>query len=59
MITHRQNDKRLLVSANGAKDVAMALPYTVGMWDKTQPVEITLAKGKNVLRFTRIGASTS
>ena len=23
------------------------------MWEKTQPVEITLAKGRNVLRFSR------
>jgi hypothetical protein len=29
------------------------MPYTRGMWQKTEPVEITLAKGPNVLRFTR------
>ena len=26
---------------------------TVGMWDKTQPVEVSLVKGRNVLRFSR------
>jgi hypothetical protein len=44
----------LLVTPNDAKEpIAMAMPYTVGMWQKTEPVEITLVKGQNVLRFTR------
>ena len=29
----------------------MALPYTIGMWDKTEPVEIELKAGKNVMKF--------
>jgi hypothetical protein len=29
------------------------VPFTVGMWDKTQPVEVSLVKGGNVLRFSR------
>ena len=46
--------QHLMVTANGAKKlIDIALPYTVGMWDKTQPVEITLAKGRNVLTFSR------
>jgi hypothetical protein len=46
--------QHLTVKANGAgKPVDIALPFTVGMWDKTQPVEITLARGKNVLTFSR------
>jgi len=46
--------QRLLVAVNGAETPTdIALPYTVGMWDKTQPVEIILAKGKNVLTFSR------
>ena len=44
-------DPRLLVSANGVKDVEMPLPYTVGMWGVTEPVEIELVKGENVLTF--------
>lgn len=44
----------LLLTANDAKQpVEIALPFTVGMWDMTQPVEVGLAKGKNVLRFSR------
>lgn len=46
--------QHLFVSANGAKEpVDIALPFTVGMWETTAPVEIELKKGKNVLTFTR------
>jgi hypothetical protein len=46
--------QHLFVSANGSKElVDIALPHTVGMWDTTKPVEITLVKGKNVLTFSR------
>ena len=31
------------------------LPFTVGMWDTTEGIEIELAEGTNVLRFTREG----
>jgi hypothetical protein len=43
--------QRLFASANNGAAVEMALPYTIGMWDKTEPVEIELAAGKNVLKF--------
>jgi len=47
-------DQHLLVAANGAKEPTdIAVPFTVGMWDKTQPVEVSLVKGRNVLRFSR------
>jgi hypothetical protein len=46
--------QRLLLTVNDAqKPIDIALPHTVGMWDKTQPVELTLVKGQNVLRFSR------
>ena len=41
----------LFATANGGADVEMALPYTIGMWDKTAPVEIEMKAGKNVLKF--------
>jgi len=48
--------QRLLVAANGAKEPTdIALPFTVGMWEETQPVEVTLVKGRNVLTFSRKG----
>ncbi|MCB9880074.1 MAG: hypothetical protein H6835_20975, partial [Planctomycetes bacterium] len=48
--------QHLLVSANGGAPVDLALPFTVGMWQTTEPVHVTLVAGRNVLRFTRVGA---
>jgi hypothetical protein len=50
VVTPMPNHK-LMVSANGGADVAMALPYTIGMWGTTQPIEIGLKAGRNVLKF--------
>jgi len=45
--------QHLLIAANDAKELAdIALPHTVGMWEETEPVEIELLKGTNVLRFS-------
>ena len=49
-----QSDQKLLLKPNDAKEpVEIAVPYTIGRWEQTPPVEIALAKGQNVLRFTR------
>ncbi|MBL7222001.1 MAG: hypothetical protein ISS69_17975 [Phycisphaerae bacterium] len=46
--------QHLSVAANGAKTPTdIVLPHTVGMWETTQPVEVSLVKGRNVLRFWR------
>ncbi|MDA1141167.1 MAG: hypothetical protein O3B01_21590 [Planctomycetota bacterium] len=46
--------QHLFVVANVAKEpIDIALPHTVGMWEKTEPVEVALVKGKNVLKFSR------
>jgi len=46
--------QHLLVAANGATEPTdIALPFTVGMWDTTKPVMVSLVKGRNVLRFSR------
>jgi len=46
--------QHLLVAANDAKEPTdIPVPFTVGMWDKTPPVEVSLVKGRNVLRFSR------
>ena len=50
VVTPKPN-QRLFASANGAKDVEIALPYTIGTRGKTEPVEIELARGENVLTF--------
>jgi hypothetical protein len=44
--------QHLLVGVNGSSNAAdIALPFTVGMWDTTDPVEIELTQGRNVLSF--------
>jgi hypothetical protein len=49
-----QSDQKLLLKPNDAKEpVEIAVPYTIGRWEQTQPVEIALVKGRNVLHFTR------
>ena len=47
-----QEGQKFLFAANDAKHaVEIAVPYTIGMWQQTQPVEISLVNGKNVLHF--------
>jgi len=33
--------------------IVMRLPFTVGTWQDTKPITITLAAGENTLRFWR------
>ncbi len=48
-----QSDQKLLLAANDAKaPVEIAVPYTVGKWQATKPVEVVLTKGRNTLHFT-------
>lgn len=48
--------QNLVLTVNDAKQpVVIELPHTVGLWDTTKPMIIELAKGKNVLRFSRDG----
>lgn len=47
-----QEGQKFLVQANDAKEpVEIVVPYTVGKWQSTQPVELSLVDGKNVLHF--------
>jgi hypothetical protein len=42
------------VSVNDAKEpVVLTMPYTIGAWQVTEPVKVSLVKGKNVLTFSR------
>ena len=46
--------QHLSVTVNGATEpIDIALPFTVGMWDETPPVVVTLVEGSNTLRFSR------
>ncbi len=41
-----------LISANDAgQTVETPAPYAMGMWQHTQPVEITLSEGRNIIHF--------
>lgn len=44
-------NQKLFATANGGPAVAIALPYTIGLWGKTPPVEVELQAGRNVLTF--------
>lgn len=44
-------NQKLFATANGGSAVEMALPYTIGLWGKTDPVAIDLKAGTNVLKL--------
>jgi hypothetical protein len=53
VVTVRDGGK-IQLTANGAKDaVDVVIPYTCGQWEQTQPVEVTLAQGKNALALAQ------
>ena len=45
-------NRKLYATANDGSPIEIALPYTVGLWGKTEPVEIELKAGSNVLKFS-------
>jgi formylglycine-generating enzyme required for sulfatase activity len=48
------SDQRLNVAVNGAHTpTVMEMPFTIGQWQESQPVTLTLAQGENTLRFWR------
>jgi hypothetical protein len=51
LATPKPNQK-LFVTANGGTPVEMVLPYTIGLLGKTEPVEVELKAGSNVLKFS-------
>ncbi len=47
-----QEGQKFLFAANDAKQpVELAVPYTVGLWQQTKPLEISLTKGQNAINF--------
>ena len=47
-----QDGQIFLISANDDRQpVETPVPYTLGMWQETQPIEVTLDRGKNTLHF--------
>lgn len=49
---HMNTDLQLSTNTT-TKPLMIPVFYTVGYWKETQPIEVNLVKGKNVLRFTR------
>jgi len=47
-----RGDTRLQLTPNDAKaPIDLAIPFTLGAWQQTAPVEVTLVQGKNTLAF--------
>lgn len=44
-------NQKLSATPNAGSPVEMHLPYTIGLWGKTEPVSIELKAGSNVLKF--------
>jgi hypothetical protein len=45
-------NRKLFATANGGIPIEIALPYTVGLWGKTEPVDVELKAGSNAMRFS-------
>ncbi len=53
-----QEGQKFRFAANDAKTpVELAVPYTIGLWQQTKPLEVTLVKGPNVLSFESLPGS--
>jgi hypothetical protein len=47
--TFTDGQKFLFSTADGKQPVEAAVPFTIGLWQETRPVEILLAQGRNAL----------
>jgi hypothetical protein len=45
-------DQKIFTTTNGGTAVEMALPYTIGLWGKTEAITIELKAGSNILKFS-------
>lgn len=50
-VTTVQTGQKFLIGTNAANQVETAVPHTIGMWEQTQPVEVSLVQGQNTLQF--------
>jgi len=56
--TWHQNVDLLYTLNSATEDQPVPVFYSEGYWKETQPVEVNLVKGKNVLRFARRSGAT-
>ena len=53
-----QEGQKFQVLSNDAKaPVEIAVPYTLGKWQQTQPIELSLVNGYNVIHFSLLDGS--
>jgi hypothetical protein len=53
-----QDGQKFRLSANSAgQPIETAVPYTLGMWEQTEPVEVSLVQGENTINFELIPGS--
>jgi len=50
-------DQDLMLEVNGKKMANVPVYLTLGFWNETQPVEIDVVKGSNMLTFTRLSTT--
>ena len=49
-----QYDQRLNVSVGDADtEIVIEMPFTLGKWQESKPVTLTLEEGENTLQFSR------
>ena len=46
-----QKGQKFLIGTNAAKAVETDVPFTVGMWEQTEAMEVDLDRGKNTFQF--------
>jgi hypothetical protein len=51
VVTAQEGQKFVVAVNNAQESPETAVPYTIGMWQQTQPIEVALTKGKNTLTF--------
>ena len=51
VVTVQEGHKAMLAVNDPKSPVELAIPYTLGKWQPTKPLEVTLNKGSNTLYF--------
>jgi len=51
LVTVQEGHQAMLALNDPQSPVELAIPYTLGKWQQTKPLEVTLAKGSNTLYF--------
>ena len=51
VVTVQEGQKFLIGTKDSNPPIEIPVPYTIGMWQQTQPVDLPLANGKNVIHI--------